>query len=98
MVTDFIQGMFVNIVFVLLGIYMLFFLFDWDTVIAAAIQFAPSDASLINPAKTSGTDNFGPDYFLISAFSSFYCYMAWQGSQGYFSSARSPHEIGRAHV
>ena len=69
MVTDFIQGMFVNIVFVLLGVYMLFFLFDWDTVIAAAIQYAPSDASLINPAKTSGTDNFGPDYFLISAFS-----------------------------
>ncbi|MGB1892120.1 MAG: hypothetical protein ACPHSD_10670, partial [Candidatus Latescibacterota bacterium] len=30
--------------------------------------------------------------FLISAFSSFYCYMAWQGSQGYFSSARSPHD------
>ena len=98
MVTDFIQGMFVNIVFVLLGIYMLFFLFDWDTVIAAAIQYAPSDASLINPAKTSGTDNFGPDYFLISAFSSFYCYMAWQGSQGYFSSARSPHDARMGRV
>ena len=32
-VTDFIQGMFVNAVFVLLGLYMLFFLFDWQRVL-----------------------------------------------------------------
>jgi len=98
MVTDFIQGMFVNAIFVLLGVYMLFFLFDWETVIEAAIQFAPADASLINPMKTSGTENFNVTYFLIAAFGSFYYFMAWQGSQGYFSSARSPHDARMGRV
>ena len=98
MVTDFIQGMFVNVVFVLLGIYMLFFLFDWNTVIEAAVSYAPKDASLINPMKTSGTDNFDVSYFLIGAATSFYGYMAWQGSQGYFSAARTPHDARMGRV
>lgn len=98
MVTDFIQGMFVNVVFVLLGIYMLFFLFDWNTVIEAAVTYAPNDASLINPMKTSGTDNFDVSYFLIGAATSFYGYMAWQGSQGYFSAARTPHDARMGRV
>ncbi len=98
MVTDFIQGMFVNIAFVVLGIYMLFFLFDWDNIVFAAIEYSPVDASLLNPMKTSGTDNFNLTYFLIAAFVSFYAYMAWQGSQGYFSSARSPHDARMGRV
>jgi len=98
MVTDFIQGMFVNAVFVILGIYMLFFLFDWQVITEAAIAYSPSDASLLNPMKTSGTDNFDLNYFLIAAFVSFYAFMAWQGSQGYFSSARSPHDARMGRV
>lgn len=98
MVTDFIQGMFVNAVFVVLGIYMLFFLFDWQVIVEAAIAYSPPDASLLNPMKTSGTDNFNMNYFLISAFVSFYAFMAWQGSQGYFSSARSPHDARMGRV
>ena len=98
MVTDFIQGMFVNAVFVLLGVYMLFFLFDWGQIVDAAIQFSPADASLLNPMKTSGTDNFNLTYFMIAAFVSFYAFMAWQGSQGYFSSARSPHDARMGRV
>ena len=98
MVTDFIQGMFVNAVFVLLGIYMLFFLFDWQTIVDAAIQFAPEEASLINPMNTSGTDNFNVTYFMIAAFATCYGFMAWQGSQGYFSSARSPHDARMGRV
>jgi len=98
MVTDFIQGMFVNAVFVILGIYMLFFLFDWQVIVEAAIAYSPPDASLLNPMKTSGTDNFNLNYFLIAAFVSFYAYMAWQGSQGYFSSARSPHDARMGRV
>jgi SSS family solute:Na+ symporter len=98
MVTDFIQGMFVNAVFVILGIYMMFFLFDWDVIVNVAIAYAPPDASLLNPMKTSGTDNFNLNYFLIAAFVSFYAYMAWQGSQGYFSSARTPHDARMGRV
>ena len=98
MVTDFIQGMFVNVVFVALGIYLLFFLFDWQVIVDAAIQYATVDASLLNPLKTSGTDNFNMTYFLIAAFGTFYAFMAWQGSQGYFSSARSPHDARMGRV
>lgn len=98
MVTDFIQGMFVNAVFVLLGVYLLFFFVDWNQIVEAAIQFAPEDASLLNPAKTSKTDNFNLTFFLIQAFGSFYAFMAWQGSQGYYSSARSPHDARMGRV
>lgn len=97
MVTDFIQGMFVNIVFVVMGVYLLFFFVDWNYIVEAAIQYAPADASLLNPLKTSDTENFNVTYFLIQAFGAFYAFMAWQGSQGYYSSARSPHDarLGR---
>lgn len=98
MVTDFIQGFFVNAAFVLIGVYLLFFSFDWQVIVDAAIAYAPADASLLNPMKTGGTDNFNLNYFLISAFGSFYAYMAWQGSQGYFSSARSPHDARMGRV
>lgn len=98
MVTDFIQGMFVTIVFVLLGFYMMFFLFDWQVILDTLVRFAPADASMVNPMKTSGVDNFNLIYFLIAAFVSFYAYMAWQGSQGYNSSARSPHEARMGRV
>ena len=98
MVTDFIQGMFVNAVFILLGVYLLFFFVDWGQIVDTAIQYAPADASLLNPLKTGETDNFGVSFFLIAAFGSFYAFMAWQGSQGYFSSARTPHDARMGRV
>ena len=95
MVTDFFQGIFVNIVFVIIGIFLLFH-FDWSQIMEAAAQ-APADASLINPINTSATDNFNSTYFLIQAFATVYLFMAWQGNQGYYGSAKSPHDakIGR---
>ena len=98
LVTDFIQGMFVNIVFVVLGFYLLFFLFDWQVIVDAVIRFAPADASLLNPMKTGSVENFNSTYFLIAALTRVYAYMAWQGSQGYFSSARSPHDARMGRV
>ena len=98
MVTDFIQGVFVTIVFVVLGVYMMFFLFDWQTIVDTLIRFAPADASMVNPMKTGGTDNFNSTYFLIATFVSFYAYMAWQGAQGYYGAARSPHEARMGQV
>ena len=88
MVTDFFQGIFVNIVFVILGIFLLFY-FDWSQIMEAA-ALAPADASLINPVNTSATDNFNSTYFLIQAFAAVYLFMAWQGNQGYYGAAKSP--------
>jgi SSS family solute:Na+ symporter len=91
MVTDFFQGIFVNAVFAVMGIFLLFFLFDWSQIMDAAAM-APADASLINPLETGNTDNFNVNYFLIQAFAAVYVFMAWQGNQGYYGSARSPHD------
>ena len=91
MVTDFFQGIFVNAVFAVMGIFLLLFLFDWSVIMEAAAM-APADASLINPLHTGNTDNFNVNYFLIQAFGAVYVFMAWQGNQGYYSAARSPHD------
>jgi len=90
MVTDFIQGTFVNIMFVVLGLFLLFH-FDWST-IEQGLSMAPENASLINPLKTAETDNFNVTYFLIAVFGIVFTFMAWQGNQGYFCAAKSPHE------
>ncbi|MEW6753089.1 MAG: sodium:solute symporter [Candidatus Latescibacterota bacterium] len=97
MVTDFIQGVWVNVTFIVLGVYLLFFVFDWSHILEAA-ALAPPDASLINPLKTTGTQDFNVSYFLIGVFGAFYSYMAWQGNQGYFGAARTPHEAQMGRV
>jgi SSS family solute:Na+ symporter len=89
-IADFFQGMFVNIVFVILILYA-FFAIDWDT-IQAALVAAPAEASLINPFKTSHIEDFNFWYFLIGIFGVMYNTMSWQGTQGYNASARSAHE------
>ncbi len=89
-VTDFVQGAFSNIAFFVLAVYILFFRFDWSTMLEA-FSAAPADASLINPAHSSGTENFSASYFLVGLFGAFLNAMAWQGSQGYFGCATTPH-------
>ncbi len=96
MVTDFIQGTFCNIMFAILAAYLLW-KFDWS-VITEALAKAPENASLIHPMKTSETDNFNASYFMIQTFGTFFTFMAWQGNQGYYSSARSPHEAKMGRV
>ncbi len=93
---DFFQGVFVNIVFVILLFYV-FFTFDWGQ-IHAALASAPQEASLINPFKTSHVEDFNFWYFLIGIFGVLYSAMSWQGTQGYNASARSAHEAKMAGV
>ena len=95
MITDFLQGVFVNIMFVIIAVYLLC-TFDWSQ-ISAALATAPADASFVNPLKTGDTENFNVFYFLIQVFGTFLTFMAWQGNQGYYGAAKNPHEakIGR---
>ena len=88
--SDFIQGLFVNAVFVILLVYVLT-QFNW-THIAEAMAMAPAEASKINPFHTSHMDDFNLWYFLIGVFGVIYGAMSWQGTQGYNASARSAHE------
>ncbi|MFH1688973.1 MAG: sodium:solute symporter [Candidatus Eisenbacteria bacterium] len=89
-ITDFAQGLFVNVVFVAIVLY-LFLQVDW-TQIVEALAAAPQEASLINPFKTSHIEDFNLWYFLIGIVGVLYGAMSWQGTQAYNSSAVSAHE------
>lgn len=90
MVTDCVQGIFCAIAFVVVSASLVL-LVSWDQM-AQALAMAPEKASMIHPFKTSQVEDFNFFYFAIAVFGSFYGYMSWQGSQGFFSSAKSPHE------
>ncbi|MCP4550142.1 MAG: sodium:solute symporter [bacterium] len=89
-ITDFIQGVFVNVVFI--GIVLFLFLkVDWGQMVEA-LNMAPENASLINPFQTGNVEDFNLVYFVIGIFGVLYGTMSWQGTQGYNASARNAHE------
>ena len=90
MVTDFIQGTFCNIAFVVFIIFMVGFV-SWEH-IESALLTAPAGASLINPFDSSKIKDFNIWYFLIGIFGAVYGRGAWQGGMGYAAAAKSPHE------
>ena len=90
-VTDFLQGTFVNLVFVLVCGWLLWKVVSWEQIFAA-LEAAPQDASLINPFKTGHVEDFNFWYFIIGLAGLLYGKMSWQGTQAYNSSARSAHE------
>ena len=89
-ITDFIQGLFVNIVFIV--IIMFFFKIFSFSQISDGLQSAPIDQSKINPFQTSKVPDFNIWYFLIGVMGAFYTKLSWQGTQAYNSSAKSAHE------
>jgi SSS family solute:Na+ symporter len=95
-VADFIQGTFVNVVFLVIIGYLLTVV-DWTQVFEALSQ-APESRSLINPFKTSQVEDFNFWYFLIGTLGVIYVVMSWQGTQAYNASARSAHEAKMGQV
>ena len=95
-VTDFIQGLFVNVAFVLVTLYLVFRI-GWDRVFEGLAQ-APENASMINPFKTGHVADFNFWFFLIGVFGYVYGVMSWQGTQAYNASAASAHEAKMAAV
>ncbi len=95
MVTDFIQGAFANIVFVLLVGYLLLFVFQWEQ-IAYVLERAPEGKSLIHPMKVSQQEDFNLGYFLIAVAIVFYTFNSWQGTSGYNCCAKNAHEAKMA--
>ncbi len=99
MVTDFIQGMFVNIVFLII-LFTFFWMFDWGDIILA-LKTGPADPetqSMINPFKTERVRGFNVWYYLIGALGSIYFAKAWQGSQAYNAAAKNAHEAKMAGI
>jgi len=95
-VADFIQGTFVNVVFLVVVAYLLTIV-NWTQVFEALAQ-APDNQSLINPFKTSQVEDFNFWYFLIGTLGVIYVVMSWQGTQAYNASAKSAHEAKMGQV
>lgn len=90
MITECVQGMFSCFAFLVVSATILVKI-HWSQMVEA-LSMAPKDASMINPFHTSAVTDFNIWYYLIALFGAFYSYMSWQGGQGFYSSARSPHE------
>jgi SSS family solute:Na+ symporter len=90
MMTDFFQGIFVNIVLISI-VFLFLFKIDWDQIFIAISQ-APENASLTNPFKTSNIKDYNFWYFLVGTIGVFYGKLSWQGTQAYNVSAKSAHE------
>ena len=96
MFTDFIQGVFVNIVFVAIVILLLIKV-DWAH-ITTAISTAEAGKSLINPFDASKVQDFNPWYFFIGMFGLIYTKLSWQGNSSFNIAAKSAHEARMADV
>jgi SSS family solute:Na+ symporter len=95
-ITDFVQGVFVNLVFIVVTVFLLVQV-DWIHIFEA-LAMAPENASLINPYKTSQVSDFNFWYFLIGTIGVVYVVMSWQGTQAYNASAQSAHEAKMGQV
>jgi SSS family solute:Na+ symporter len=90
MITDFFQGIFVNIVLIAIVLFFLFKI-DWSQIFVAVSQ-SPENASLINPFKSSNIKDYNFWYFVIGMIGVIYSKLSWQGSQAYNVSSKSAHE------
>jgi SSS family solute:Na+ symporter len=90
LVTDFIQGVFAYVVFLVLAAWLLRQV-GWDDV-STVMRQSPPGLSKINPFDTGYVSDFNVTYFLIGVIGLFYGAMSWQGTQAYNTSARSAHE------
>ena len=90
MITDFLQGIFVNAVFIVIVIVLMLKV-DWAQIFQALSQ-APAAASLVDPFKTGSTKDYNFWYFFIGMIGVIYGKLSWQGTQAYNASAKSAHE------
>ncbi|MCH2132887.1 MAG: hypothetical protein MK116_03960 [Phycisphaerales bacterium] len=96
MVTDFIQGAFGNIVFILVIVYLLW-TFGWGQISDAMLQ-APEGKSMVDPFDLGKEENFNIWYWVISVIVLFYGMLGWQGTSGYNASALNAHEAKMANI
>lgn len=90
MITECVQGIFCALMMVVVcGAIMV--QISWPQMMEV-LSKAPVGQSMLNPFDTTQNTEFGLWYYLIGIFATFYTFQSWQGTQGFFSSARNPHE------
>lgn len=96
MVTDFLQGVFANVVFAAVMIFMLL-TFNWEQMTEVMLQ-APQEKSLIHPMHIGEQSHYNIWFFLISVAIVLYSVMGWQGTQAYYCCAKNAHEAKMANI
>ena len=94
--TDFVQGT-ASMVLLIIACLFLLYRIDWQH-LTEGLSNAPEDASFVHPFKTSEIEGFNVWFFLIQWFVWVYAWKAWQGTQAYYSSARTPHEARMSQI
>ncbi len=110
MVTDFLQGVFSNVVFLAVCFFLLLTI-PWshfeDVLLGEVWQgrwvaesgvAPPQGQSLVHPFDLGGETQFNVWYWVISVVVLFYGMRAWQGDQGYNAAAKNPHEARMANI
>ena len=90
-ITDFLQGLFVNVIFLVIVVYLLSVV-SFDDLFSTLRTVPEKGASLVNPFKTSHIEDFNFWFHLIGLIGFLYAAMSWQGTQAYNVSAKSAHE------
>jgi SSS family solute:Na+ symporter len=96
-VADFWQGMFSLFVFFAI-VTFLWFTFSWTTLSETLALASKPGVSFINPLDIGEAEDFNYFFFLVGGFFTLYTYMSWQGNQGYYCSASTPHEAKMAKI
>ncbi len=97
MVTDFLQGAALMLIFVVMTLFLLN-QFSWNDIVSGLELSPAAGTSMIDPFEKSATGEFSIWYFLIGIFGNIYGIKSWQGGSGYGSAARTPHEAVMANV
>jgi solute:Na+ symporter, SSS family len=92
LLSDFIQGLFMNVAALALVLTVLLTMFHWNEIVYVLKQ-APAEASMLNPLHTSETKDFSAWYFIIGIATAFYSVMSQVPSQGFQGSAKNAHEL-----
>ncbi|MFH1567574.1 MAG: sodium:solute symporter [Gemmatimonadota bacterium] len=96
MVTDCVQGIFMYLIYTTLFVSVIYF-FSFSQFERAMLSRPPGE-SFVNPFDTDKLTDFNILYIMIGIFIGIYCRQAWQGNQGYFTAAATPHEQKMAGV
>lgn len=90
MVTECVQGIFCALAFVVIAAVILVDI-SWPEM-TRALSMAPAGKSMLNPFDTSKVGDWNIWFNLILMVNLVYNHMSWQGSSGFNSAARTPHE------
>ncbi len=96
MAVGFVQGTFFNI-FICITVGFLLYLFPWSQIVESLTN-KPVGESMLHPFQSTSIKDFNVYYFLIIAFGTFYSFISWQGTQGYYTAALNPHEARMGRV